>query len=168
VLIDLELPFADVRAADLVLSIDSPAQRALSTLRCQVAGFDLELRLLGCSHQALVRAEHFELSELVACLPGTDGTLPRSAREERSGGRYEFRARVEEFGGGEYAEAARRLTDELGGAADALVGRFPGPGDAFTTLCFSGLPAAAGIRWETWHGYPQTHEIVHTSSEVRR
>jgi len=39
---------------------------------------------------------------------------------------------------------------------------------AFTALAARPLPSGAGIAWTTWHGYPQTGEIVVTSSRLER
>ena len=37
---------------------------------------------------------------------------------------------------------------------------------AFTALAVAPLQGAAGITWTTWHGYPQSGEIVVTTSRL--
>jgi len=169
VLVRLELPFVDARAADLALALGAPAQEAISALRFETSEHVAQLRLLGCSHQALISAESYELSELVACQSGCDGPLPPRASDTRDGHRYEFRARTRRLTPTAYAREADRLMGMVGAAEHGLVGTFAHPTGAFTALSFRAPNPAqepATLGWETWHGYPQTHEIVFTSSEV--
>lgn len=165
-LIELELPFVDVRAADLALALDAPHQDAISVLQFETAEHRAELRLLGCSHQAIICAERYQLSELVACSPGQTGPLPAHATDSRAGRRYEFRASIRTLAPGEYARRAASVMAAISAHDDGLVGTFPQPDGAFTALRFTERRPAAGIKWETWHAYPQTREIVFTSSEV--
>jgi hypothetical protein len=173
VLVEVRQPYVDVSARDLSLTLGAPAAVALEVLRARVGGFEVELRLLGCSHQALVEGPR-GLSETVACVPGVAGSLP----PRRTVGGYDFRARVERFAGGGYAARAAAV---LAAASDdplALAGLFaaaPGVGragrgslPAFTALAIA--PAAPGgvISWTTWHGYPQSAEIVVTCSTLER
>jgi uncharacterized protein DUF2617 len=169
VLIRLDLPYADVRAGDLCLILGGPARTALEVLRAEAAGWTVELRLLGSSHQALV-AGGVELSETVACAPGGRGPLPARRRGGTVSGAYTFTARVERLTAGAYL---RRALATLGSAAAdplALAGVFPAgegdPGPAFTALQLRPLPR--GATWTTWHGYPQTGELVVTTSRVER
>jgi hypothetical protein len=152
-LIRLELPFADVRAGDLVLALGEPAQPALETLTVG----RVELRLLGCSHQVLVDGGE-ALSETVACLPGVPGDLPDGA----AAGRYAFAARVERLDAPAYEARAAGL---LAGAASdpaTLAGLFPSEG----ATAFTVLRLREGLAWETFHGYPQTGEIVVTEGRL--
>jgi hypothetical protein len=167
VLVQLEVPFVDVRAADLALALGAPEQRAVSTLRLKRNGYVAELRLLGCSHQALVSADDYEFSELVACLPGANGPLPSRATDTTNGRRYEFRAETSRLSPGEYAAEASSLTEAVANLDDGLVGTFPRPAGAFTALRVK-TPGDESLVWETWHGYPQTGEIVFTSSRIIR
>ena len=157
-LIRLDLPFADVRARDLALTLGAPPEPALQVLRAEVAGLAVELRLLGCSHQVLAG----ELSETVACRPGAQGPLPESA--ETPG--YSFRARVTREGPAAYARRARSAIEAVGPDPQALVGIFPGPADAFTALRIRAVEGA--VAWTSWHGYPQTGELVVTESRLER
>jgi hypothetical protein len=152
VLIHLDVPFIDARAADLTLTLGAPPEPALEVLRAGA----VELRLLGSSHQALVDGGA-TLSETVACRPGGAGALPARARE----GEYTFQASVERLTPGDYARRAERIVATIAG--DGLVAVFPGPADAFTAL-----RAGAGPSWDTWHGYPQSCELVHTRSILER
>lgn len=153
-LIRLELPFADVRAGDLVLALGEPARPALETLSVG----RVELRLLGCSHQVLIDGGE-ALSETVACLPGVPGDLPDGAAT----GGYAFAARVERLSAADYEARAAGLLDGAGSAADTLAGLFPSDGaTAFTVLRLRGE-----LEWETFHGYPQTGEVVVTEGRLR-
>ena len=169
-LIEVRQPYVDVSAHDLSLTLGAPAARALETLRATLGGFEIELRLLGCSHQALVDGGAV-LSETVACVPGVAGSLP----ERRTDGCYDFRAVVERLRPDAYAERAREVLARAAAGQHALAGVFaaaPGAGDhalpAFTALAARRLRASEGITWTTWHGYPQTGEIVVTSSSLRQ
>jgi len=172
VLIEVRQPYVDIRAGDLSLTYGAPPAPAIEALRVKTGGYEIELRLLGSSHQALVEGGG-GLSETVACAPGVPGSLP----ERRFEGPYAFRARVEKHSVEGYAALAAGV---LASAADdpcALAGVFPpapGAGDrdralmpAFTALAVRPL-AGAGIGWLTWHGYPQTGEIVCTASRLER
>jgi Protein of unknown function DUF2617 len=172
-LIEVRQPYVDVSAQDLSLTLGSPAAPALEVLRATVGGFEIELRLLGCSHQALVRGPR-GLSETVACVPGVAGSLP----PRRTVGGYDFRARVERFAGGGYAARAAAVLAAAGDDPLALAGLFaaaPGAGGAarpampaFTALAIAPATADGAIAWTTWHGYPQSAEIVVTSSTLER
>lgn len=168
-LIEVRQPYVDVSAHDLSLTLGAPAAPALETLRVTFGGLQIELRLLGCSHQALVGGGAV-LSETVACVPGIAGSLP----DRRTDGAYDFRAHVERLEPEAYAARARDVLARAAAGPYALAGVFaaaPGAGDAalpaFTALAAQPLASAAGIAWTTWHGYPQTGEIVVTASSLR-
>jgi hypothetical protein len=165
VLVQLELPFVDARAADLTLALGAAPERGLGSLKLAAAGAEAELRLLGCSHQALVRSDDYELSELVACRPGQTASLPSRADHVLGDWRYEFRARVTRMAADQYADTAAALTQRVAAREDGLVGVFPGREGAFTALQLSSRESE--LRWETWHGYPQSGELVYTASRIR-
>lgn len=150
-LIRVDVPFSDVRAADLALVLGAAPEPALEVLRVD----GVELRLLGCSHQAIVDG----LSETVACRPSDSGPLPTRMRH----GEYAFRARVDRLGPAAYAARAREMIAALRDDDRGLVGMFPGFAQAFTAL-----RVLDATTWETWHGYPQTGELVHTRSALGR
>ncbi len=169
-LIEVRRPYVDVSAHDLSLTFGAPAQPAIEVLRLRAGGYAIELRLLGCSHQALVDGGA-ELSETVACVPGVSGTLPA----RRSDGRYDFRARVEQHPSAEaYGARAAAVLASVADDPRALAGVFAAApvadaaAPAFTALAARPLSSGAGIAWTTWHGYPQTGEIVVTSSRLER
>ncbi len=106
VLFEVRQPYVDVSAHDLSLTLGATIAPALETLTATLGGLEIELRLLGCSHQALVDGGAV-LSETVACVPGVAGSLP----QRRTDGGYDFRARVERHGPEAYAaRAARRCS----------------------------------------------------------
>jgi hypothetical protein len=178
VLVRLDLPFADVRASDLALAFDAPVQPALEVLRLEEGRFPLELRLLGSSHQAIVAGV---VSETVACGIAADGGLPPRAGREAAGAIYSFTARIQRFEPFAYAAAARRAISAAAADPQGLVGLFPiraaaaggadaaggaeAAGEAFTALRAKVLPR--GVTWDTWHGYPQSGELVVTRSALR-
>ncbi len=131
-------------------AIDAPRVRALETLSVAVGGLVVELGLLGHSHQVCVA----DLVETVACVPGVPGELPPSM----AAGRYRFTASVSPLDA-----SAAQIAERVAADANGLVGVFAG--DAFTALRASA--DAGGARWETWHAYPQTGELVHTTGTVR-
>jgi hypothetical protein len=167
-LVRLDLPYADVRAGDLRHSIGGDPLPALDTLVADTPLWRVELRLLGCSHQALVDGGE-EICETVACEPGRDGALPPHSRGGARTGDYAFRARVEHLTPSAYEARAEALLAVAANDPRALVGVFPSDGGAaFTALRLDALPGQ--VAWSTWHGYPQTGELVVTESrlEARR
>jgi hypothetical protein len=165
VLVELVLPFVDASAADLTLTLDAPPQAGLGVLKLGDSRYEAELRLLGSSHQALVRGAGVELSELVACRPGETGALPERAVQRGDRHDYEFRAEVRRFEAPTYARVSAAVVSEVAAADDGLVGIFPGLDGAFTALRFA-TGTGGELRWRTWHGYPQTREVVVTTSRV--
>lgn len=153
-------PYVDTRAADLTWALSLPPLPALAVKKVQVPGGVVELRLLGSSHQAVFRSAGHEVSEAVACLPGADASLPSAAERVVDGARYSFRSRVFRPPAFRLIVATLALVSGRG-----LVGRFPGTPGALTVLTARGRGRRAS--WRTWHTYPQTGEIVLTSSSVR-
>lgn len=164
----LTAPYADVRREQLVLALDAPVAPALETLRLYLGGVELELRLLGHSHQAIVTAPGFALSETVSCevAGGAGAGLPAARTLRRDGRAYAFSAEVLPLGGFD----AAALVGAVAADPDGLVGDFAGAPGAFTALraVAVGEQGASGVRWETWHAYPQTGELVRTTGEVLR
>lgn len=169
-LIEVRQPYVDVSAQDLTLTLGAPPAPALDVLHVTTGGERIELRLLGFSHQALVGS----LSETVACVPGVAGSLPL----RRTSGGYDFRARVERHSDEAYATRAAALIAAAADDPHALAGVFadaPGAAarrdarlPAFTALAARPLAGGRGIAWTTWHGYPQSGEIVVTASSLER
>ncbi|MGH3762892.1 DUF2617 family protein [Actinophytocola sp.] len=157
----IDTRFADSRAADLSLAYGLPRLHALGAHRVALHGMDVELCLLGASHQVIVGP----WSETVACLPDRADTLP--AREEVvSGGlRVQFAAqtlRLDEF---YLAERVAMIARDCAADPQALVGEFPGDPLAITAL--RAWEEKDGTAWRTWHAYPQAGELVETRTMVR-
>lgn len=155
VLVSLETPYADTTAGDLSFALGLPEQPALHVLDLPAAG--LHLRLLGASHQVVLDGR---CTETVACLPGRPASLPAALRD----GGYRFSAQVRRLAPDAMSRAVGELHDRLDGDPYALVGVFPGGLDAVTAMAAE--VGAVGIRWRTWHAYPQTGELVITRTEV--
>jgi hypothetical protein len=156
----LEVPYSDTSADQLSLSFGEPLLPALSTVRCRFTHVDLTLRLLGASHQVGVVTPHAELVETLACLPGRPNELPATLQTPE----VSFRCRTERH----TARSLSALADEVSLRASgphALIGRYPGSPDAFTAIIAADLGDRA--RWDTWHAYPQTGDVVITSSVFR-
>lgn len=161
----LNVPYVDTNAHELVWTLDHPQAPALTTRALSVRGADVELRVLGASHQVVVRRNGAELIETVACLPGVEPHLPATAVCSVQGRTYTFESRVTDVPPREL----RRRVAELGRMTErsknkVLLAAFPGEPDAVTALRLDG--DTSGVRWRTWHVYPRSTQIVQTSTEV--
>jgi hypothetical protein len=157
---ELVVPFADVRSDALCWALGLPEREPLAQCSVVSGGLRVELRILGASHQVLVRdgRNGVLLSETVACdLPGAAPMPAHAARPD-----YEFAATVEQLPGDELAARVQRLEESLAGRPDAVAAAFPGVPHAVTALAM----AIDGFGWESWHVYPQTGELVHTTTRV--
>ncbi|CAM3811549.1 DUF2617 family protein [Nocardiopsis rhodophaea] len=175
-------PFVDTRAADLAWSLEHPLVEALAVRTVPTPYGYVELRVLGASHQVRVTASggdagavdedgSGELLETVACLPDHAGALPeRTTAAGPGAAHYTFDSVVESFAGAEREFAARvtRLRDAAASRQDALIGTFPGSPLAVTALALlaPGGPGEAALTWRTWHAYPQSAELVTTTTSV--
>jgi Protein of unknown function DUF2617 len=153
----LDTRFADTRAADLSLAYGLRPLPALGVHRVPLPGVELELRVLGASHQVVVG----EWSETVACLPDRPGALPDRSESVAEGWRTTFEARCHRLSSVRVAEIVRDCADD----PHALVGEFPGSPLAVTAL--RAWSTVDGAAWRTWHAYPQAGELVETLSVVR-
>jgi hypothetical protein len=163
-IVHVELAFVDVRADALSLVYGAPIASALAAVSATRADNELELRLLGCSHQAVVNDGAF--CETVSCQTGISGYLPHHARHSAAQGSYAFNARIEKLTPREYSAVAGRVIEAVATDDAGLVGIFAGPADAFTALQVR--PPDYGLAWRTWHGYPQTSELVITETHLER
>ncbi len=161
--VDLTVPYADVRAADLTLELGLAPVPALEVLRVPLGPATLELRLLGHSHQARVRLPGAAFSETVRCRPGGHGGLPAHSAVAADGWSYVFAAAVEPLDPPALDALAARIAADPGG----LVGVFGADPGAVTALRAAAPGAAEGVARETWHAYPQSGELVRTRTEVR-
>ncbi len=158
-------PYADVRAADLVLRLDAPPGPTLGTRTVLLNGLEIELGLLGHSHQVHLRGDGIALCETVACEPGRPGDLPGRRQHDRITHTYRFSAGIDALGSADGLDIADAVADDPHG----IVGLFPGHAEAFTALRVRAGEDTTGPRsvtWETWHAYPQTDELVRTTTTV--
>ena len=168
-MLELDVPYRDTRAADLCWSLALPVQPALAVRSVRRGGLILELRLLGASHQVLAWAEEgTELLcvETVACLPHLAEPLPARDARRLSGGVYVWEAQTLVLSGPAFDRAVGRIRRAVEAGADSLAGSYPGAPGAITAV----LPevAPSGVRWTTWHSYPQDGRLVRTRTRFRR
>ncbi|KXK59242.1 hypothetical protein AWW66_25385 [Micromonospora rosaria] len=164
-LVTLDTPYVDTRAADLSLVLGDAERPALHVLDLALPGpVELRLRLLGASHQVLLRAPGTELTETVACLPGRPPELPPVAYDETAG--HRFTASVLRLAPAELTHRVAGLRAELADDRYALVGVFGGDVNAVTALHVRPDPPDGAVGWRTWHAYPQTGELVLTETVV--
>jgi hypothetical protein len=157
---DLAVPFADATAAGLRWELVWAA-RPRPALRVHAVALGpalLELRVLGASHQVVGPT----FTETVACLPGPAAVLPSSTVCTSAGARYEFAATA--YSGPDFAARVAGVRDAAAADPAGLVGVFPGSPLAVTALRADAVPG--GVRWRSWHAYPQRGEIVTTTSMV--
>lgn len=160
---DLTVPYADTAHDQLTFALDEPLLPALSVRELTAVagpGVDLTLRLLGASHQAVLRTPAGELTETLACLPGRGAYLPPELDERVAGVRYRFAVSVEALAGNEFSDAVAALRREAEPSPYGLVGVFPGHDEAVTALLVE--PGDGRVAWRTWHAYPQTRHLVAT------
>ncbi|MEU0314783.1 DUF2617 family protein [Nocardioides sp. NPDC006273] len=171
----LDIPFVDVRGDTLRWTLAPvPCTPLASRTVLLEGGVSVTLSVLGASHQVVVRrdegvtarsADRPLLHETVAC--GLAEAAPLAAEHSTDG--YRLASHVREVGPDELAAEASRLVEGLSGRTDAVVAHFPGDPHAVTALALDGVggTSAGEITWRTWHTYPQTGEIVATTTSYR-
>lgn len=162
----LDVPFADVRGDTLRWTLAPVRCAPLASRTVSLGGgLTVALSVLGASHQVVVRRHDRPLlHETIACGIADAAPLP----ETHAVAGYRLASQVEEIGPDELAERASRLVERLSGRTDAVVAHFPGDPHAVTALALDRSGAAGGqITWDTWHTYPQTGEIVATTTSYR-
>lgn len=157
----LSVPYRDVRASELSWSLEAPDQPPLHSGRHPVGPLDVEVRILGASHQILVRTADPDLlvcRETVACRQADPGPLPMAMeRELGEGYHYEVRCEVRQVDPGRFASWAAALRDYAGALPEATIAVFPAIPDAVTAVVVEPLPSRLrGVLWRTWHTYPHT------------
>lgn len=164
-LVTLTTAYTDTRADDLTWCLGKAPLPALSVLDLCLGGVDVQMRLLGASHQVLLAAAHGDCSETVACLSGLRGTtLPLGVAKRVGGWDYEFAARVEALPEYAFASRAQELLDLVAEHPRGLAGRFPGDPNAFTALLVQA--GERTVHWRSWHAYPQEGRLVVTRSRL--
>jgi hypothetical protein len=167
----LNTAYTDTRAGDLTWSLGREPLPALAVLDLEHGPVRLQLRLLGASHQVMLRCPGLApWSETVACLPGARAPLPVQVSGAAEGWEYEFAALVETAGRAAFATRAQELTALVQSHPHALLGTFPGDRYAFTALLAEPegdrLGRVGRVGWRTWHAYPQEGRLVCTRSRV--
>lgn len=160
VLTTLDVPYVDTSAGELVWTLDHPQVRPLTAHRVSLPGGDVELRVLGASHQVILRQDAAMLIETVACLPGVEPYLPETADRPTHGRTYTFESRVVDV----TVRELRQQVSELHRDDDVFLAAFPAERDAVTALRLDDDPRA--VRWHSWHVYPRSKQIVRTTTEV--
>ncbi|OEJ97555.1 DUF2617 family protein [Streptomyces thermolilacinus] len=161
--IALDTPYLDTDADQLSFTLGHPVRDALAVRDLTVGGLDVQLRLLGASHQVCAGP----VRETVACLPGVRGGLPEAAAHDFDGWHYSFGARVDTYSASGFGAEVARVRDLADAHPDSLYGVFPGSPDAVTALTVERDGTA--LTWRTWHTYPRSRRIVatHTRLEAR-
>ncbi|MDT0345005.1 DUF2617 family protein [Streptomyces litchfieldiae] len=160
----IHTPFTDTRAGDLAWALGREPLPSLATLVLELAGAQVQLRVLGASHQVLLDCNEGTCSETVACMPGSTTPLPLGVSRRLGNFEYEFAARVETLSAGSFAGRAQELLALVAEHPHGLAGLFPGDPNAFTAL----LAQRRGgqVHWRTWHAYPQERRLVATRTRV--
>ena len=182
---ELQVPYRDTTADDLVWRLGEPRRPALATLELAVPDGCVELRLLGGSHQVILTARGTVVSEVVACAhrPDADrnrlrfdrGTrsqpqpvaLPAAAERALPEWDYRFRSSTHRLAPDRFGYRVERLVGRLSDHPAAIVGRFPGSPHAVTALLAGAAGPGGGVRWRTWHAYPEEGRLVATSTAVQ-
>lgn len=160
----LTTAYTDTRAGDLAWCLGKAPLPALAVLDLCLDGVEVQMRLLGASHQVLLGGEQQSCSETVACLPGRSTPLPLGVAKRIGDWEYEFAARVEEMQAAAFASRAQELLDLVADHPNGLAGTFPGDPNAFTAMLVQAGDGEA--YWRTWHAYPQEGRLVVTRSRV--
>ncbi|MFD3651193.1 DUF2617 family protein [Streptomyces cyaneofuscatus] len=160
----LQTAYSDTRAADLAWTLGREPLPALAVLDLQLGGAELQLRLLGASHQVLLQEDRGVCSETVACMPGSSTPLPLGVAKRLGDWEYEFASRVETLTQGQFAGRAQELLALVSDHPHGLAGTFPGSPYAFTAMLAQRIEGQ--VRWRTWHAYPQEGQLVVTRTRV--
>ncbi|GAA1116437.1 DUF2617 family protein [Nocardiopsis metallicus] len=164
----ISAPFVDTKADDLVWTLNHPLVEPLAVRTVTVSGLEVELRVLGASHQVVLRpaSDAGELVETVACLPGVPGRLPGNAEHPLPGvGDYRFDSTVESLPRAELTRRVAEVHDQTSDSPGGLLVAFPGDPLAITALHLTS-GSGSSLRWRTWHAYPQSDELVTTTTTL--
>ncbi|HEY3872342.1 MAG TPA: DUF2617 family protein [Actinocrinis sp.] len=185
--------YCDAQAEDLGWSVEIEPLRALARTWLVLPPFTVDLRLLGASHQAAVWiagpagaggtdavrcadhdcadhhcADHRSTErgallcrETVACLPGRTTPLPEAAVCDLAGWRYTIESAVRTLPRADFAARLARI-ERRSAQWPGIAGRYPGTPGAITAIAVRLW--AGGLRWLTWHTYPQQGMIATTLS----
>lgn len=171
--IDVETlaPYADARASDLRLAL-GPTE--LNRLRPALAtrpgprflDFTTELRVLGASHQIALIGADWVWTETLAFGASSEPALPSESRTLIAPGLlHDMTIAVKrELSRTQFSHRADEIDRQCRAHDTSLAVRFAGDALAFTAIGASG--DAEGLRWETWHLYPESREIMASSTRI--
>ncbi|MGH8791584.1 MAG: DUF2617 family protein [Stackebrandtia sp.] len=171
-IVDLDIPFEDTCVCDLRYLPGAPDIPVLGSMEFPdiVPGASLSLRLLGASHQAVLTLPEGHYAETVACVPDSGGPLPKRSTVSVGSWQCRFDHRVDVLSAADLAvecawlrERAARLDPTW-----TLVGTFPGSPDALTYLHVDRFETGEALGWSTVHVYPESGQMVHTSTRLLR
>ncbi|NBM16859.1 DUF2617 family protein [Streptomyces sp. GC420] len=160
----LKTAYTDTRASDLSWCLGKEPLPALAVQDVRLGSAEVQLRLLGASHQVIIEEDRESCSETVACMPGSSNPLPLGVSERIGNWEYEFAARVETLSKGSFAGRAQELLALVSDHPHGLAGTFPGSPHAFTALLVQRQDGQ--VSWRTWHSYPQESCLVATRTRV--
>lgn len=161
---ELRTTYSDTRADALGWFLGLRPLQPLAVRTLDLGDAHLELRLLGASHQVLVRAPAGLCSETVACLGEARAPLPARAAQRVDGWDYEFTSLAEHLPRDRFSARVRELVAEVDAHPGGLIGAYPGFPDAVTAIVADRRRGV--LRWSTWHTYPQEGRIVSTRSRA--
>lgn len=162
------IDFVDTRADQLIYSLDEPRITPVLardfTFTHAGVPLEVELAVLGCSHQVTVRnAGHEWVRETLACLPQREPWVPTtSSYTVAHGGQLTFDSTVVKPA--DFLREVDRIESQLADSAAQCSAQFPGHAGAVTALTCT--TSRNGLVWRTWHCYPQSGEVVKTRSEL--
>ncbi|PMD05387.1 DUF2617 family protein [Brevibacterium paucivorans] len=160
------IDFVDTRSDQLVYSLDEPRITPVLardfTFTHVGVPLEVELAVLGCSHQVTVRNEGRELvRETLACLSDREPWVPSTSSHVLArGGQLTFDSTVVKPAG--FLREVDRIESQLADSYAQCSVKFPGQPGAVTALTCSA--SSNGLVWRTWHCYPQNGEVVETRS----
>lgn len=175
----LQTSYTDTSAGDLAWCLGKDALPALAVLDRSLGGggsdpvdpadpanpgVQVQMRLLGASHQVILDSPLGRCSETVACMKGSTDPLPFGVAKRVAGWDYEFAARIETLSRGSFAGRAQELLALVADHPNGLAGTFPGDPHAFTAMLVQ--YGDDTVRWRTWHAYPQENRLVATRSRL--
>jgi hypothetical protein len=169
--LELAVAYRDVRAADLRLHLGLVPQEPLAARTVTTRGWSVELRILGGSHQVVVEGMGGPAaSETVACHLGEGmlpGALPSRHLADVDGVGYRFRSRTTRFDPVAFDRWVVRATTALASGPRSLCAAFPGDRHGITGVEVRSASADT-LAWRSVHTYPQTGEVVVTSTRLTR
>jgi hypothetical protein len=125
--------------------------------------------VLGGSHRIEFTYHDKCIVEEVACEPADSINTPSAQLPSAwSDGTYEFRSEVRILSPQQLGLVADQLQTTMCNNPTAIVAQFPGHPHALTAVQIGSSCNTFAATWQTWHLYPNQHEVVETWSFVRQ